>query len=104
MCEESEIKPLTGVEIYNEDKSLTCEMFKLQREIATSIAPIYQNIVNDGGMESYKLKHLVLEAFDLLDNDIICGDSDSLDGLLNSISKFKHADEFFDDELDDEED
>lgn len=104
MPEEKNTKTLKGKELYNEDGSMPLDIFKLQRDIALKIAPIFHQKVNEDGLEVYKLKHIVNEAFDLLNNSAICGELENLDELIFSIKNFKHSDEFFDDDLLNEDD
>lgn len=98
MSEENESKALEGLELYNKDGSMPLDVFQLQRELALLLAPIYHQKVNQEGLERYKLKHLVIEAFDLIDNSAICGDHEDLNEILDSIKKFKHSDEFFEED------
>jgi hypothetical protein len=41
---------------------------------------------------------LIIEAFDLIDNDAVCGNIEDLDELVNSLNNFKHSDELWEDD------
>jgi hypothetical protein len=98
MFEEEKVKPLKGFELYDSDGTLDLKMFQFKRQLAIIMAPIYHQKVTNEGLEGYKLKHLIIEAFDLIDNDAVCGNIEDLDELVNSLNNFKHSDELWEDD------
>jgi hypothetical protein len=96
--ENQEKHTLTGVELYADNGSLNLDMFILHREIAKSLAPLYQQYVKEKGLDGYKFKHLTDEALGILFSGVICDDTESEQDLLDAINKYKHSSEFSDDD------
>jgi hypothetical protein len=96
--EEEKVKPLKGFELYSDDGTLDIKMFQFKRQLAIIMAPIYNQKVTNEGLDGYKLKHLMIEAFELIENDAVCGNIEDLEELVTSLNNFKHNDELWEDD------
>ena len=89
---------INNKELYNKDKNLNIEFFKIYKELSLLLSKTYFEKVMSEGLDSYKLKHLLDESFSLLDFMSTFSDENvSYEEFLQKIENHKHSEEVSDD-------